>query len=156
VDPSSLWESEDAVLLLREWIVTLASTLAMLTFFFAEATGAERLRLAPTIWLDLFRLLSIPMRRDAERMQGFASAQGVRDYDTPLPPPTTPPWRRRVTSPPSQPAEPPGLTCRVCLDEPSTVALRPCGHVVCRTCAERLLHCPMCRSIILQRMQLYF
>jgi len=45
--------------------------------------------------------------------------------------------------------------CVVCLDNVSTMLFLNCGHVCCCTkCAEPIKECPMCRSVIVQRIKL--
>jgi len=40
--------------------------------------------------------------------------------------------------------------CAICLERPSGVRLRPCGHDhFCNTCVNRLFSCPLCRSPLL-------
>jgi hypothetical protein len=46
--------------------------------------------------------------------------------------------------------------CRVCLDRPLEVALEPCGHVaICRDCANRLDSCPICRTSIAKKKNVF-
>jgi len=42
--------------------------------------------------------------------------------------------------------------CSICMDAPSTITLRPCGHrALCGDCATRVKLCPLCRAKIVQR-----
>jgi len=38
------------------------------------------------------------------------------------------------------------VECKICLERHVDVALRPCGHCVCATCAPTLRECPFCRA----------
>ena len=48
--------------------------------------------------------------------------------------------------------------CVFCLDNVSTVALNPCGHVVsCHDCEKKLYeNCPICRSAISNTLRIFF
>ena len=49
-------------------------------------------------------------------------------------------------------------SCVVCLDEPKTHALVPCGHqCVCGPCGRRLVGtiCPICRAVVTMHMQVF-
>lgn len=47
--------------------------------------------------------------------------------------------------------------CVVCLVEPADHVLLPCGHVcVCKSCADLLKTCPMCREVISENKHVYF
>ena len=48
--------------------------------------------------------------------------------------------------------------CVICLDRSLSVAIRPCGHVIaCFDCAQKLPNeCPICRSVILDTLRVYF
>ena len=47
--------------------------------------------------------------------------------------------------------------CKVCLDNPIEIILIPCRHVIaCKSCAERVSSCPICRSEIGTRLEIYF
>ena len=42
--------------------------------------------------------------------------------------------------------------CVVCLDAPTGVKLKPCGHLVlCEACSQRVDVCPVCREPIAER-----
>jgi len=46
--------------------------------------------------------------------------------------------------------------CKICYDEPMTVLFRPCGHLLtCRSCAQQLSNCPICRQSILEYIRAY-
>jgi hypothetical protein len=41
------------------------------------------------------------------------------------------------------------VTCKICMDEESSVVFLPCGHLVaCTHCAIALKNCPLCRAEI--------
>ena len=47
--------------------------------------------------------------------------------------------------------------CPICLGESVSMAIVPCGHTFCVTCARRMMHeCGVCRGKIRDRMKLYF
>lgn len=47
--------------------------------------------------------------------------------------------------------------CSICLTETVAFAFTPCGHTFCGTCVKRQVHtCSMCRSMIRDRVKLYF
>ena len=49
------------------------------------------------------------------------------------------------------------LTCKVCISHDSSIALKPCGHLlVCEFCAATLLECPVCRCKISEFVKVYF
>ena len=49
-----------------------------------------------------------------------------------------------------------GMECKVCLDQPVTIAFQPCGHVpCCEQCAELLEICPLCRAEIMEKNRIY-
>lgn len=48
------------------------------------------------------------------------------------------------------------VSCVICMAEPLEVAAEPCGHMaMCRSCAEMVDECPMCREKITRRMRVY-
>lgn len=47
------------------------------------------------------------------------------------------------------------LECPVCLDRHVSVALGPCGHLVCLSC-QNLPRCPICRVAIEKKLRLYY
>jgi hypothetical protein len=47
--------------------------------------------------------------------------------------------------------------CSICLEEPVSFALSPCGHTFCQTCIRRQTgQCFMCRAQVKDRVKLYF
>jgi len=47
--------------------------------------------------------------------------------------------------------------CPICITEPVGMAINPCGHTFCQTCARRMVNeCGVCRSRIRDRLKLYF
>lgn len=47
--------------------------------------------------------------------------------------------------------------CPICLGESVAMAIVPCGHTFCTTCARRMMHeCGVCRGKIRERMKLFF
>ncbi|KAG8325023.1 hypothetical protein J6590_078028 [Homalodisca vitripennis] len=65
---------------------------------------------------------------------------------------TTPPPPDAEETPLSQPRK---VECPVCMVNLPTVALRLCGHTLCRTCADRVHTCPTCRALIVGRFNIY-
>ena len=50
----------------------------------------------------------------------------------------------------------PPLPCAVCLDAPVSTLVMPCRHLsLCGDCSEALARCPICRSGIAERIQVY-
>ena len=48
-------------------------------------------------------------------------------------------------------------TCPICLQEPVTSAITPCGHTFCSGCARRMsTECYLCRGKIRERVKLFF
>ncbi|KAK5851597.1 hypothetical protein PBY51_023140 [Eleginops maclovinus] len=78
----------------------------------------------------------------------------VSTFQYPSPPltPGTP-----VTPSAPSPVEGPGTSeCVVCMETGSQVIFLPCGHVCCcHGCSGALQTCPLCRSVISQRVRLY-
>lgn len=47
--------------------------------------------------------------------------------------------------------------CVVCTENLANIAFSPCGHAVtCDVCSRKVQKCPMCRSDIKTRLQLYY
>ena len=85
----------------------------------------------------------------------------------PAPKPSAPPMPKPSALPaPKPPAPKPNApihtdpapvedsSCVVCMEEPRTIAFG-CGHIVCGTCAPKLLLCPICRTKIGLRIKLF-
>ena len=48
-------------------------------------------------------------------------------------------------------------TCAICLIEPITQAVIPCGHTFCSNCSKKLhMSCGICRGLVRERIRLYF
>jgi len=48
-------------------------------------------------------------------------------------------------------------SCIICCNFKRCIALDPCGHVsMCMMCSKKVPHCPCCRSVIKQRLRIYF
>lgn len=57
---------------------------------------------------------------------------------------------------PSVDPEIPAGTCVICLDQKSSVACFPCGHIcMCQSCSQSVPDCPICRQPIQERKQIY-
>ncbi|KAG8307921.1 hypothetical protein J6590_010364 [Homalodisca vitripennis] len=86
-----------------------------------------------------------------EDLENFLRSVGERMEDA----------RRNNTTPPPPDAEetllsqPRKVECPVCMVNLPTVALRLCGHTLCRTCADRVHTCPTCRALIVGRFNIY-
>ncbi|XP_072528535.1 E3 ubiquitin-protein ligase LRSAM1 isoform X2 [Salminus brasiliensis] len=72
-----------------------------------------------------------------------------------LTPPLTPKTPLTPTAP--SPVDGPSSSeCVVCMEAGSQVVYLPCGHVCCcLVCSDALHSCPLCRSVITQRIRLY-
>lgn len=47
--------------------------------------------------------------------------------------------------------------CPICITEPVGMAIVPCGHTFCQTCAKRMMtECGVCRGRVRDRLKLYF
>lgn len=85
-----------------------------------------------------------------------ATTRRLRSPQSQAPSPSVPPARRLRLRPSAMPAEchslsesPPRRACCVCYARRSDHAIVPCFHLcVCRSCAERLERCPICRMRI--------
>ena len=47
-------------------------------------------------------------------------------------------------------------TCKVCFGATVTTALVPCGHTLCKACAEQVGQCPFCNATFYTRQDIYF
>jgi hypothetical protein len=65
---------------------------------------------------------------------------------------TAPPPPPYHTAPPPLPSAPQVEKCPVCWEAPKTAAMVPCGHTLCRVCAQRIVsssaRCPICRGAV--------
>ncbi|KAG8280587.1 hypothetical protein J6590_078368 [Homalodisca vitripennis] len=101
--------------------------------FLLDADCEWKVRFAPQVW-----------RTVREDLEEFLRSVGDRMEDA----------RRNNTTPPPSDAEtedeeaplsqPRRVECPVCMVNLPTVALRSCGHTLCRTCADRVHTCPTC------------
>lgn len=49
------------------------------------------------------------------------------------------------------------MRCKICLDMISNITFAPCGHLCsCSVCSLELRYCPICRSLIKQKIKCYF
>ena len=46
----------------------------------------------------------------------------------------------------NKPAKPNGLECPVCLSDGFEPHSFLCGHIICKSCASTVEHCPVCRA----------
>jgi hypothetical protein len=47
--------------------------------------------------------------------------------------------------------------CGICIEEPVSTAIVPCGHTFCTSCARKLnINCYLCRGVIREKVRLYF
>jgi hypothetical protein len=48
------------------------------------------------------------------------------------------------------------VLCRVCFEREIVTVLLPCRHrILCSFCSEKCKHCPVCRSVIMERMPVF-
>lgn len=94
----------------------------------------QALTLAPVVWRDIDLSLETLLATLRDRL---------------APPPAPIP----ETLDGSQPRQ---VQCRVCMDRVPNLALRSCGHVLCKECGSRIVICPFCRKPIIGTMTLYF
>eukprot|EP00798_Chlamydomonas_sp_ICE-L_P030655 gene30655-biopygen16495 len=45
--------------------------------------------------------------------------------------------------------------CGVCLSAPKDICLDPCGHLICRSCSNRIQVCPICRQHVAERRRVF-
>ncbi|KAG8320452.1 hypothetical protein J6590_068355 [Homalodisca vitripennis] len=110
--------------------------------FLLDTEREWQARFAPETW-----------RTVREDLEEFLRTVGERMEDA----------RRNNTTPPPLDAEteeaplsqPRRVECPICMVNLPTVALRLCGHTLCRTCADRVHICPTCRALILGRFNIY-
>lgn len=146
IPPSLAWQSIRAVGVIRSWALRLSDALSFLNFYFAETTRYDQQVLAPSVWVELCRVLLRPLGEDNTLMSDLAFGQGVERYN--LPPPIDP-----------QPdAELNGdwYVCRVCWDRRANTVIRNCGHVFCLICIRMVHQCPVCRACITGLLNLFY
>lgn len=134
------------VTILTQWVMRLATSLGMLSYYIMETNDRERCALAPTIFADLFQILARPLGQDSERVSNLAERHVPRQSTPSNIQQSAPSNNRQETTP----------VCRVCLDRVPNAVLRACGHVCCQTCVDRLHRCPVCRATILGWSPLFF
>lgn len=129
----------------------------------------------------LAALMEIPMQYKATaELHLLSRRRGISPGVVPLPPP--PMFSQAPRAPfnmPSAPAPPPNtafpyipdyyppaappsppvpdvavLECPICMTNRKDMAFN-CGHQTCRSCADSLTHCPICRAAIATRIRLY-
>ena len=89
--------------------------------------------------------------RDAQLAQEL---QRQLDEANPAQPPPTP-APAPAPAPASAPA-PAAAECIICCDAARECLLLPCRHLsTCSTCAQQLVHCPVCRADIQQRIAVF-
>ncbi|KAG8335117.1 hypothetical protein J6590_076293 [Homalodisca vitripennis] len=134
------WESRECIAAL-DGIRHLMRELQWTAGRFMQDTERElQARFAPQIWRTIREDLEEFLRTVGERME-----DARRNNTTPPPPDAE-------EAPLSQPRR---VECPICMVNLPTVALRLCGHTLCRTCADRVHICPTCRPLILGRFNIY-
>ncbi|KAG8294195.1 hypothetical protein J6590_003369, partial [Homalodisca vitripennis] len=136
------WESRECIAAL-DGIRHLMRELHWTAGRFLRDTERElQARFAPQIWRTIREDLEEFLRTVGERME-----DARRNNTTP------PPLDAETEEAPlSQPRR---VECPICMVNLPTVALRLCGHTLCRTCADRVHICPTCRALILGRFNIY-
>ncbi|KAG8255247.1 hypothetical protein J6590_097132 [Homalodisca vitripennis] len=107
---------------------------------FLDTDRKWQIRFAPETWRTVRDDLEDFLRTIGERME-----DARRNNTTPPPPDAE-------ETPLSQPRR---VECPVCMVNLPTVALRLCGHTLCRTCADRVHTCPTCRALIVGRFNIF-
>jgi E3 ubiquitin-protein ligase RGLG len=125
----------------------------------------------------LAALMEIPVQYQATaELHLLSRHRGISPNQELLPPPPmalqAPLYMPSATAPPTTafsyipdyypPAAPPPapvpdmavLECPVCMTDRKDMAFN-CGHQTCRSCADSLTHCPICRAVITSRIRLY-
>jgi len=47
------------------------------------------------------------------------------------------------------------IICKVCFDNPITIACIPCGHLFCNKCIKSNKYCHICRQVIKYKQKIY-
>ncbi|KAG8247390.1 hypothetical protein J6590_061814 [Homalodisca vitripennis] len=95
---------------------------------------------APAAWEEIRSILADFLYETATRME-----EDSRRRNTAVP--------SNGSTPATQPRE---VSCPVCFANLPTIALRLCGHTLCRPCSNRVGdRCPTCRELIVGRFTIY-
>ncbi|KAG8270323.1 hypothetical protein J6590_087636 [Homalodisca vitripennis] len=95
---------------------------------------------APAAWEEIRSILADFLYETATRME-----EDSRRRNTTVP--------SNGSTPATQPRE---VSCPVCFANLPTIALRLCGHTLCRPCSNRVGdRCPTCRELIVGRFTIY-
>ncbi|KAG8254799.1 hypothetical protein J6590_107935, partial [Homalodisca vitripennis] len=95
---------------------------------------------APAAWEEIRSILADFLYETATRME-----EDSRRRNTAAP--------SNESTPATQPRE---VSCPVCFANLPTIALRLCGHTLCRPCSNRVGdRCPTCRELIVGRFTIY-
>ncbi|KAG8334172.1 hypothetical protein J6590_096409 [Homalodisca vitripennis] len=95
---------------------------------------------APAAWEEIRNILADFLYETATRME-----EDSRRRNTAAP--------SNESTPATQPRE---VSCPVCFANIPTIALRLCGHTLCRPCSNRVGdRCPTCRELIVGRFTIY-
>ncbi|KAG8300858.1 hypothetical protein J6590_066077 [Homalodisca vitripennis] len=133
------WEARECIAALYGIRVLMRELQWTASRIFLDTDHRRQIRLAPETWRELREDLENFLRSVGERME-----DARRNNTTPPPPDAE-------ETPLSQPRK---VECPVCMVNLPTVALRLCGHTLCRTCANRVHTCPTCRALIVGRFNL--
>ncbi|KAG8241697.1 hypothetical protein J6590_081431 [Homalodisca vitripennis] len=134
------WESRECIAVL-DGSRHLMRELHWTVYHFMRNTEREwQTRFAPQVWRTVREDLEEFLRTVGERME-----DARRNNTTPPPPDAE-------EAPLSQPRR---VECPICMVNLPTVALRLCGHTLCRTCADRVHICPTCRALIVGRFNIF-
>ncbi|KAG8264476.1 hypothetical protein J6590_011770, partial [Homalodisca vitripennis] len=134
------WEARDCIAALHSIRVLMRELQWTASRILLDTDHRRQIRLAPQTWRELREDLENFLRSVGERME-----DARRNNTTPPPPDAE-------ETPLSQPRK---VECPVCMVNLPTVALRLCGHTLCRTCADRVHTCPTCRALIVGRFNIY-
>ncbi|KAG8304306.1 hypothetical protein J6590_096824, partial [Homalodisca vitripennis] len=134
------WESRECIAALHGIHDLLQELHWTASRIFLDPDRRRQIRLAPETWRELREDLENFLRSVGDRME-----DARRDNTSPPPPDAE-------EAPLSQPRK---VECPVCMVNLPTVALRLCGHTLCRTCADRVHTCPTCRALVVGRFNIY-
>ncbi|KAG8244570.1 hypothetical protein J6590_019824 [Homalodisca vitripennis] len=134
------WEARECIAALHSIRVLMRELQWTAGRILLDTDHRRQIRLAPQTWRELREDLENFLRSVGERME-----DARRNNTTPPPPDAE-------ETPLSQPRK---VECPVCMVNLPTVALRLCGHTLCRACADRVHTCPTCRALIVGRFNIY-